>query len=74
MNTVSLTVTLGSDGNVEDLADMLAQYLTGPDYPFLTDYAAKSNSYDEVRDDGYEGPFVRMIRVQRGIHYRRWEE
>lgn len=78
MNRTVLTVTIDTDGDGDEMARLLAEYLTSPEHPWLSDYALGP---DGTRDDGYDevGPLVRGIRVDYGqggyfVHYRRWEE
>lgn len=51
------------EGDPEAMAQMIEQYLTNPHAPFRTDYAAPPDG--RARPDGYEGPFIKDVHVER---------
>jgi hypothetical protein len=68
LNKIDFSLTVETDGDAEHLRDVILEYLTLPEHPFLSDYG-RPYSWG-----GYDGPFIRKVRVQSGIVYRKWED
>jgi len=58
MNELTLTVTIQTDGDTDEMFTLVSQYLTSADYPFLGDYGPDAWG-------GYEGPIIRSVTVGR---------
>jgi len=58
MERFTLTVTVETDGNAEQLAALLTEFITDPGCPLMADYSA---DHPDRGVDGYDGPFVRFF-------------
>lgn len=58
MERFTLAVTVETDGNAEQLAALLTEFITDPGCPLMADYSAE---HPDRGVDGYDGPFVRGI-------------
>jgi|JI9StandDraft_1071089.scaffolds.fasta_scaffold127109_4 hypothetical protein len=63
MERFTLTVTVETDGNAEQLAALLTEFITDPGCPLMADYSA---DHPDRGVDGYDGPFVRGISATAG--------
>lgn len=63
MITRQYILTITHDGPTDDSIDaIVVDYLTNSEFPFLSDYSPPSAG--DVRDDGYEGPFIHNVTVE----------